>query len=282
MRLRRNWLTFAQMPHEVEDNIPEYFDSNRSLWNKRAEVHFNSDFYNVKSFKEGKSSLNKIEIDEMGDVQGKTLLHLQCHFGMDTISWAKRGAITTGLDFSENAIGLARKLADELKEDVRFVCCNVYDAKQHLNEKYDIIYTSYGTIGWLPDLKKWAQVIAELLKPDGMFYMVDFHPIIWMFDNNFEFLKYSYFNSGEPIIEENNSYAVKDESIYGKEYGWNHSISEILSALLDSGLSLSFFNEHSYSPYNSFSNMVETAPGQWKIKHLQDKIPMLFSLAAKK
>jgi SAM-dependent methyltransferase len=245
-------------------------------------MHFNSEFYNVKSLKEGKSSLNKIEIEEMGDVIGKKLLHLQCHFGMDTISWSKQGATATGLDFSENAIELARNLAKDTNEDVSFVCCNVYDAEEHLTEKFDIIYTSYGAIGWLPDLKKWADVIFGLMKKGGKFYMVDFHPVVWIFDNNFEYFKYSYFNNGEPILEENNSYAVKDDSLYGTEYGWNHSISEIIGSLVSSGLSLSFFNEHSYSPYNCFNKMVETQPGKWKIKNLEDKIPMLFSLAANK
>jgi len=219
-------------------------------------------------------------MDELGAVKGKTLLHLQCHFGMDTISWSRLGAIATGLDFSESAIGLARKLAKEINEDVRFVCCNVYDATEHLNEKFDVIYTSYGTIGWLPDLKKWADVISDLLKPGGVFYMVDFHPVVWIFDQNFEYVKYSYFNNGEPIVEESASYAVKDDSLCGKEYGWNHSVGEIIAALSGGGLRLSFFNEHSYSPYNCFNNMVESEPGKWKVKGLEDKIPMLFSLAA--
>jgi SAM-dependent methyltransferase len=264
----------------VDDLLQQYFDSNKLLWNKRAGVHVNSDFYNVRDFKAGKSSLNKIETDELGSVTGKKLLHLQCHFGMDTISWAKQGAIATGLDFSEDAVDIARKLAKEMNQNVRFVCCNVYDAKEHLNEKFDIIYTSYGTIGWLPDLQKWADVIAELLQPGGKFYIAEFHPIVWMFDENFDYFKFSYFNTG-PIIEENvGSYAVKDDSLQGKEYGWNHSISEIINSLLNTGLQLLFFNEHSYSPYNCFSNMIETEKGQWKIKNLEDKTPMLFSLAA--
>ena len=266
----------------MPDMLQQYFDSNKMLWNKRAEVHFNSEFYNVSAFKEGKSSLNNIEIEEMGDVVGKTLLHLQCHFGMDTISWAKLGAVATGLDFSETAIHLARLLANQLGEKVNFVCCNVYDAQQHLDEKFDIIYTSYGTIGWLPDLKKWANVIYDLLKPGGRFYIVDFHPIIWMFDQNFEHFKYSYFNSGEPIIEESGSYAVKDPSLQNKEYGWNHGLGEIIGALINSGLQLLLFNEHSYSPYNCFNNLVETEPGKWKVRSLEDKIPMLYSLAASK
>jgi len=273
----------SNLNHQVKDSYQHYFDSNKLLWNKRAGVHFNSDFYNVKDFKEGKTSLNNIEVDELGDVRGQKLLHLQCHFGMDTISWARNGAIATGLDFSESAIEIARNLAKELDLDVRFICCNVYDAKQHLNEQFDIIYTSYGTIGWLPDLQKWADVISALLNPGGKFYIVEFHPMIWMFDENFDYFKYSYFNSGQPIIEETpGSYAVKDASLKGVEYGWNHSISEIVGSLLNSGLELLFFNEHAYSPYNCFNNMIETETGKWKIKNLGDKVPMLFSLAAKR
>jgi SAM-dependent methyltransferase len=267
----------------VKDILEQYFDSNKSLWNKRAELHINSEFYNVTAFKQGKSSLNSIEIEELGAVAGKSLLHLQCHFGMDTISWARNGAIATGLDFSENAIRIARGLADELKQNVKFVCCNVYEATQYIKKRFDIVFTSYGTIGWLPELQKWARIISELLDGGGKFYMVDFHPMIWMFDENFDYFKYSYFNTGQPIIEENGgSYAVKSEGLPGREYGWNHSISDIINSLTSAGLTLQFLNEHSYSPYNSFNNMIETQPGKWKIRKLEDKIPMLFSLAAVK
>lgn len=265
----------------MKDILQRYFESNKLLWNERAEAHFNSDFYNVKDFKHGKSSLNQIELDELGPVVGKTLLHLQCHFGMDTISLSRHGAITTGLDFSESAVKIARDLTQELNENIRFVCCNIYDANLHFDEKFDIIYTSYGAIGWLPDLQKWADIIFNLLKSGGKFYIVDFHPIVWMFDKNFDYLEYSYFNTVDPITEENyGTYADKSAAVYGKEYGWNHSISEIIGSLISSGLNLSFFNEHSYSPYNCFNNMVETESNKWKIKNLEDKIPLLFSLMA--
>lgn len=258
-----------------------YFDLNRQLWDRRTSVHIAADFYHLKAFRSGATSLNRIELEELGDVAGKSLLHLQCHFGMDTISWAREGALATGLDFSEKAIQEARTLSQELQLPVDFVCCNVYDANQYLDKTFDIIFTSYGTIGWLPDLNKWADVVSSLLKAGGTFYMVDFHPVIWMFDDNFHNFKYSYFNSGEPIVIENaGTYADRTASIQGIEYGWNHSLSDILNALIAKGLTITRFNEHGYSPYNCFNNMVETATGEWQIKGLENKVPLLYSIQA--
>jgi SAM-dependent methyltransferase len=263
-------------------DLNSYFEANKLAWNNKTPVHFNSDFYNIQAFRSGKSSLNKIEIEELGDVSGKTLLHLQCHFGVDTISWARRGAIATGLDFSESAIDVARMLAKEINGNADFVCCNIYDAPQHINDRFDVVYTSYGTIQWLPDLKKWAGIISHFLKPGGIFYMVDFHPIIWMFDEEFKNIRHSYFNSGEPVVEEaHGTYADRNAGLHDVEYTWNHSISDVLNALIHSGLKISFFNEYNYSPYNCFNNMVETAAGEWKIKGFEDKIPLVFSLSAK-
>ncbi|RBL90994.1 class I SAM-dependent methyltransferase [Chitinophaga flava] len=240
-----------------------------------------SAFYNLDKFKAGSTSLNPIEIRELGDVSGKKLLHLQCHFGMDTISWARLGAITTGLDFSDKAITAAKNLALELEANSQFVCSNVYDAGLHITDKFDIVFTSYGTIGWLPDLDKWAAVIVERLKPGGVFYMVDFHPILWMFDDEFSYIKYSYFNTGEPIEEEKSgTYADREADLKDKEYGWNHSLSEILNALIKAGLTISFFNEHTDSPYECFSNMVKTGPDSYQIASMQNKIPLLYSIKA--
>ena len=167
-------------------NQQHYFDANKDSWNKRTAVHKDSDFYDLASFKKGKSSLNKIELEELGDVSGKSLLHLQCHFGMDTMSWARMGADCVGVDLSDEAINLAKEINAELKLHAEFVCCNVYDLKQHLDKKFDIVFTSYGTIGWLPDLDAWAAIVWHFLKPGGTFYIADFHPTLWMMDENFE------------------------------------------------------------------------------------------------
>ncbi|MFB6457831.1 class I SAM-dependent methyltransferase [Chitinophaga sp. Hz27] len=260
------------------DNHSKWFSVNKQLWNNKTEVHLGSEFYAVDAFKAGKSSLNAIELEEVGAVEGKHLLHLQCHFGMDTISWAKNGAVVTGLDLSDKAITAAEDLAAQLAVPATFVCANVYDTTKVISGEFDIVYTSYGTIGWLPDLDIWAKEIAAKLKPGGFFYMVDFHPIVWMFDDQFKEIQYSYFNQA-PIVETTNgTYADRSADLHDTSYGWNHPTSEVLNALKRAGLTLEFFNEHTSSPYNCFANTVEVAPGLFQIKGLEEKIPMLFSL----
>ncbi|NIG55988.1 bifunctional 2-polyprenyl-6-hydroxyphenol methylase/3-demethylubiquinol 3-O-methyltransferase UbiG [Chitinophaga sp. Cy-1792] len=264
------------------DHYSKWFSVNKQLWNNKTEVHLRSEFYAVAGFKAGKSSLNQVELTEVGEVAGKQLLHLQCHFGMDTISWAKQGAVVTGLDLSDKAIDTATALAAELQVPATFVCANVYDTVQVIPGVFDIVYTSYGTIGWLPDLDIWANAIATKLKPGGFFYMVDFHPIVWMFDDQFTKIQYSYFNHA-PIVETTNgTYADRQADLHDTAYGWNHPTSEVLNALKRAGLTLDFFNEHASSPYNCFANTVEVTPGEFQIKGLEDKIPMLFSLKCTK
>ena len=139
-------------------------ETNRNNWNERTPVHAASDFYDMEAFKSGRITLKDIERREVGDVSGRTLLHLQCHFGQDTMSWSRLGAIATGVDFSEAAIELARSLNDELGLEARFICSNIYDLPDTLDEEFDIVFTSYGVLTWLPDLDKWAEVIYKRLK----------------------------------------------------------------------------------------------------------------------
>jgi SAM-dependent methyltransferase len=178
----------------------EYFDMNRQAWNLKTEVHLRSDFYRHDAFLKGASSLNPIECHLLGDLDQRSVLHLQCHFGQDTLSLERLGAQVTGVDLSDSAIDTARATATDLGSSAEFICCNLYDLPQHLNRTFDLVFTSYGTIGWLPDLKRWAAVVSHFLKPGGRFIMVDFHPVVWMFDNQFGSVAYRYFNSG-PIIE---------------------------------------------------------------------------------
>jgi len=259
-----------------------YIEVNKNLWNKRTEIHISSDFYDVPKFVAGQSSLNSIELDLLGDVKGKSILHLQCHFGQDTLSLARMGALVTGVDFSETAIDAAGKLAQEMSLDAQFICCDIYDLPENLSGQFDIVFTSYGTIGWLPDLEKWSAVVAHYLKPNGLFIMADFHPVIWMFDNAFEKIQYRYFKSEAIIETSNGTYANKDSEIIAEEISWNHSLDEILSNLLDKGLSLQSFKEFDYSPYSCFKNMVEDEPQKFRFKHWQNKLPMIYSIKAKK
>jgi 2-polyprenyl-3-methyl-5-hydroxy-6-metoxy-1,4-benzoquinol methylase len=260
----------------------DYIQKNKELWNARTEHHLESDFYDVKGFLEGRNSLNEIELKLLGDVTGKKILHLQCHFGQDTISLARMGAKVTGADFSDTAIENAVMLASKLKVEVDFVCCDVYSLTHCLMEKFDIVFTSYGTIGWLPDVEKWAEIVSHYLNPGGKFVFADFHPVVWMFDDNFEKIAYNYFNAG-PIVEiETGSYANRNAPLKNEYIGWNHNTGEVLNSLIKSGLTINSFDEYDYSPYNAFKNMVESGPGQFRIKGLDNKLPLVFSLVATK
>lgn len=264
------------------ENYSDYFAANKHLWNQRTAVHKDSSFYKLAGFKAGENVLTPIELNEVGDVQGKKMLHLQCHFGMDTLNWARLGADVTGVDLSDEAIKEAKQLNDELTMNTKFICCNVYDLKEHLDEKFDIVFTSYGTIGWLPDLDKWASIITHYLKSGGIFYMADFHPVVWMFDDEFTHIKYYYDNRELIVMENMPTYTGDANAIQGKEYSWNHSISEILNALIKAGLKIELFNEHNFSPYSNFDKSVEVEKGKWQIKGMEGKIPMVYSIRAVK
>ncbi|MCC7297291.1 MAG: class I SAM-dependent methyltransferase, partial [Bacteroidia bacterium] len=150
-----------------------YLETNRDSWNKRTEIHYSSAFYDLEGFIAGKSSLQDIELQLLGDIQNKSVLHLQCHFGQDTLSLARMGAEVTGVDFSDAAIKKATELAEIVQQKARFICADIYNLPAHLNEHFDIVFTSYGTIGWLPDLEKWAKIVSHFLKPGGSFVFAE-------------------------------------------------------------------------------------------------------------
>ncbi len=265
----------------MDDNT-DYFETNKDSWNKRVAVHTASEMYDLESFKKGDSSLMKYEISALGDVKGKSILHLQCHFGQDTLSWSRLGAKCVGVDISNVAIECGKKLNEELKLDAKFIACNVLDASNYIEDQFDIVFTSYGVIGWLPDLKPWAKMIAERLKPGGVFYMVEFHPIVWMFDylEKQPVMKYAYHR--KEVIHEiyEGTYADESAKIKGEDYTWNHSFSEIINALVESGLTINYLNEYDESPYNVLPNLKETSPGYYTTK---DKLyPLLFEIKATK
>lgn len=262
--------------------MDDYIKKNRQSWDKRVEAHLKSAFYDNEQFLKGKSTLNDIELGFLGNLDGKSVLHLQCHFGQDTISLSRLGAQATGVDFSGKAIETARELTIKSNTNTQFVCCDIYELPAYLEATFDIVFTSYGTIGWLPDMDKWAAIVARFLKPGGKFVFVEFHPVVWMFDDDFKEVAYSYFNT-EPIIETTSgTYADRDADIQNETVSWNHDLSEVISSLLKQGLQITSFKEYDYSPYNCFNNTVEVAPGRYKIEHLDGKIPMVYALSAMK
>ncbi|MEL0652467.1 class I SAM-dependent methyltransferase [Algibacter sp. TI.3.09] len=263
-------------------NNTKYFKTNKATWNRKVKVHAESDMYNMEAFKKGKSSLMSYELDALGDVKGKSLLHLQSHFGQDTLSWSRLGAKCTGVDLSDEGIKLAKSLNEELELDAQFICCNVLETSQYVKEEFDIVFTSYGVIGWLPYLKPWGKMIAERLKQGGTFFMAEFHPIVWMFDylNEKPIMTYGYMQD-EVIYEEyEGTYADQESAITSKEYGWNHGLGEVISALTEAGLRIEYLTEHNESPYNVLPNLTETDNGMFVT---QDKLyPLIFTLKATK
>ena len=257
-----------------------YIEINRQSWNNRTDAHLKSEFYDLDGFLNGKNSLNEIELNLLGDINGKSILHLQCHFGQDTISLERLGATVTGVDLSDKAIESAKQIAHDTYSKATFICCDLYDLPNHLNEKFDIVYTSYGTIGWLPDLDKWGRIISNFLKENGKFVFVEFHPVVWMFDDNFDKIGYRYFNSGAIIETETGTYADKKADISQSYIMWNHGLGEVINSLISNGLEIEALDEFDYSPYNCFNKTVEFEPKKFRIEHLNNKIPMVYSIMA--
>ncbi len=259
-----------------------YIEINKQSWNKRTAVHLTSDFYDVAGFLEGNTSLNDIELGLLGDIKGKSVLHLQCHFGQDTLSLGRLGATVTGVDLSDKAIESANELAKKANIAATFVCCDIYDLPTHLHEKFDIVFTSYGTIGWLPDMDKWANIVSTFLKPEGKFVFVEFHPVVWMFDDNFDKVAYNYFNAGAIFETENGTYTDREAAITNEYVMWNHGIGEVVHNLLKNGLVIHSLDEFDYSPYNCFKETIMIEPKKYRIKHMDNKLPMVYAIVAQK
>jgi SAM-dependent methyltransferase len=267
---------------DIDHMTESYLMANRKLWNTRTPLHVKSDFYNVAAFRAGGSSLCGIETAEMGSVREKSILHLQCHFGLDTLSLARLGAVVTGVDFSDASIAVARSLANELKIPAKFVCCNVLELPDHLDDTFDVVFTSFGVLGWLPDLEEWASVIRDYLKPDGFLYVLEFDRHFIQLNDQGE-ITYNYFFSDQPDQDvTSTTYADGARHAPHTEYWWNHSMSDIVSAVLKAGLQITLFHEFPYSAYKISDAMIETAPGKWVHERLRGKIPYMFSLRATK
>ena len=265
----------------------EYLEANRRRWDQLTIEHKDSAFYDLERFKAGKDRLRSIELSELGNVAGKSLLHLQCHFGLDTLAWARRGAIVTGVDFSQNAIALAKSLSEELNIPARFHCTDIYRLDSALSSDFDIVFTSYGVLHGLPDLKRWGEVIAHTLKPGGIFYIIEDHPLFRVFRSNPEGeirAERSYFFSEEPQrIEEAGSYATDNEETAGAYYVWDHSLGEVISSLVDAGLRIEFLHEFPYAARAKFPSMEQGEDGWWRLPpHQHGTMPFLFSLQARK
>jgi 2-polyprenyl-3-methyl-5-hydroxy-6-metoxy-1,4-benzoquinol methylase len=260
-------------------------DLNRRRWNELTPVHTRSEFYDVAGFLAGRNTLLPVEREGVGDVQGKSLLHLQCHFGLDSLSWARLGAQVVGVDFSEASITEAKRLAERtnLADRCRFICADVLDLDQHLPETFDIVFTSYGVITWLSDLERWAQIIARFVKPGGFFFMVEIHPFSFVFRENaptFE-VAYDYFHDAAGL-ELSGSPDFADPSFVPEtpEHFWAWSLADVLRVLREAGLGLRDFREYPFSCYRQFPQMEKRSEGLWHLPAGSVQIPLLFSVSA--
>lgn len=265
----------------------DYMETNRRRWDELVAVHVKSDFYDLASFKAGKTSLLPVELAEVGDVHGKTLLHLQCHFGMDTLSWARAGASVTGIDFSFEAIKTARGLAADLGIQARFVESNLYDLPANLDGQFDIVFTSYGAICWLPDLVEWARIAVHFLKSGGVFYIVDGHPVNGTLDDEAPpgelRLRYPYFASGPIAGEYDGSYADASARLENRmEYGFGHGMGEIVTAMIDAGLRIEFLHEFPFCAWAALPGMEKGPDGYYRLTGGDERIPFIFSIRATK
>lgn len=262
--------------------MENYLEINKNSWNAKVEPHLKSDFYFVEEFLKGRTSLNSIELELLGDVKDKTILHLLCHFGQDSISLSRMGAKVIGIDLSDKAIDAAKELAQKAGTDTQFICTDLYNLPNVLDQKFDIVFTSYGTIGWLPDLNKWSKIISQFLKPGGKFIIAEFHPVVWMFDDDFEGVKYNYFNE-KPIIETyEGTYADQSADIVQDYVMWNHSLAEVLQNLIKNNIKIEKFKEFDWSPYPCFKHVEEFEIGKWRIPQFKNKIPLVFAIEAQK
>ncbi len=242
--------------------MDEHLESNRALWDEWAEINARSGFYDLEDFKRGGIRLRDYELEEVGDVAGKSLLHLQCHFGIDSLSWSRLGARVTGIDFSERAIELATGVAAELGIDASFIRSGVYDLPQHVDGEFDIVYTSRGVLCWLPKIRPWADVVARLVRPGGFFYITETHPILEAYEDDFT-LKFPYWEREEPFsFDIQGSYADPTAEVKTKkDYEWNHGLGEIVTALAQAGLRIEFLHEWPFLEWEV--PFLEKRDGRW-------------------
>jgi SAM-dependent methyltransferase len=254
-----------------------YRDANKELWERWTALKCTPGYQQIEAFRRGEDHLQDFEIDELGDVTNKRLLHLQCHFGLDTLSWARRGAIATGVDFSPKAIDQARSLADEAGVRADFICSDVLELPDNLEGTFEIVYTSFGVLAWLSELDRWAHVVAHFLVDGGTFYIAEYHPITLVFDDENETeprLRHPYFPRSQPI-----EFQIGGQS----EYGWPYSMGAVVSALAGAGLRIEFLHEFDFSESQNLRFLRRAEDGKWRLPENQEgELPLLFSLRARK
>jgi SAM-dependent methyltransferase len=259
-------------------------DLNRAMWDERVPIHLASEFYDLEGFKQGRCSLQPFEAGELGDVHGKELVHLQCHIGLDTLSWARRGARVSGLDFSPRAVAAAAELARELALSARFVCADVYDAPAALGQQYDIVYTGIGALIWLPDIVRWAEVIAALLRPGGRLYLVECHPFTDVFAERTLEVTTDYFHDPSGFVYQGSgSYAdAAAVTQHNRSVEFRHPLGDVISALARQGLVIEQLREWDHTAYARWPFLERRSPVEYRMPAGKPRLPLLYSLSAVK
>jgi len=262
----------------------DWLELNRASWDSRVPVHLASSFYDVAGFRAGRDTLDSFQVAEVGEVTGLRLVHLQCHFGLDTLSWARRGALVSGLDFSPPAVETARSLAADLGIPATFVVSDVYDASSALGgQLFDIVYTGIGALVWLPDIARWASVVASLLAPGGFLYLVEGHPFVQVLaesDAGELSVASDYFDSGPQVEDYAHTYTDGPPLSVTRSVQFQHSLGSILTALISAGLRLEFVHEHDFDTFQRFPSMSAGASGEYRLPAGRPRVPMTFSLRA--
>jgi SAM-dependent methyltransferase len=266
--------------------------ANNELWDAWTAIHVDSAFYDVASFVDGTRPIRlaAYEREELGPVAGRSLLHLQCHFGLDTLSWARLGAIVTGADFSGAAIDAARALAERVGLPARFIRSDLDALPDVLEGRFDVVYTSRGVLGWLPDIRRWAAVAAHFVRPGGTFYITEIHPVADAFENAGVTpgelrLAYPYWDHPErPLrFDVSGSYADRDADTGPLvEHGWDHALGDIVTALIDAGLVIDSLREYDWCAWQ-LDYLVQSEDGRWRLPPgTAGQLPLFFSLRAHK
>ncbi|MEU7070814.1 class I SAM-dependent methyltransferase [Streptomyces narbonensis] len=265
----------------------DWREANRARWDERVPIHASSDFYDLDAFRAGKEALRDFELAEVGDVTGRSLLHLQCHIGLDTLSWARHGAAhVVGLDFSEPAVDTARSLAADLgysQDRAAFVAADVYEAAEAVPDSaYDIVYTGGGALNWLPDIERWAETAASLVAPGGFVYVAEFHPLTDSLDDETGSRIVNDYFVREPWVDTSpGTYADLDaDTVHNRSVEWVHPVGEVVTALAKAGLRIEFLHEHDASLYPRYGALQRHEDGYYRFPADRPRIPLMYSIKA--
>jgi SAM-dependent methyltransferase len=255
---------------------------NRAWWDERVPVHVGSRFYDVESFRNGRDALRPFELEEVGDVTGHSLVHLQCHFGLDTLSWARHGARVTGLDFSEPAVEAARAIAQEAGLHAEFVQADLYDAPRALGgRRFDIVYTGLGALNWLADIRRWAEVVAALVEPGGFLYLSEFHPLVDVFGDDDLTIRYDYFHQRREYDEPGTYADLEASTEHNRTEEWQHPLGDVVSAVIDAGLAIELLHEHDYTLFPRWPFLEKSGFDTYRMPEGRPRIPLMYSLRAR-